>query len=168
MSEHFVFEAADLAATESFGRRLAGVLFPGAVVALIGTLGAGKTHLVRAVAEGLGITDPRAVTSPTFVLIQEYDARLPIYHFDTYRLKSAADFAALGVHEYFAGEGVCFVEWADRVPDVLPADHLRITLHVRTATSRAIEVQGLGRRSQEVVRKLVALEQGSAAAPTSP
>lgn len=158
MPETYVFEAADLAATESFGRRLAGVLFPGAVVALIGNLGAGKTHLVRAVAAGLGVADARAVTSPTFVLIQEYDAPLPIYHFDTYRLKSAADFAALGVHEYFAGDGVCFVEWADRVPEVLPADHLRITISVTSPTSRRIEVQGMGPRSQEVVGKLIAVE----------
>src|SRR5437879_1728646 len=105
----------DLAGTEALGRRLAGVLFPGAVVALIGPLGAGKTHLVRAIAEGLGIANPNVVTSPTFVLIQEYDARLPIYHFDAYRLTSEAEFADLGVHEYFQGAGVCLVEWADRV-----------------------------------------------------
>src|SRR6059058_1645721 len=94
------------AATAAFGRRLADLLFPGAVVALIGPLGAGKTHLVRAIAEGLGIADSRAVTSPTFVLIQEYTARLPIYHFDAYRLRTAAEFADLGVHEYLEGDGV--------------------------------------------------------------
>ena len=82
MPESVTLELPDLAATEAFGRRLAGLLFPGAVVGLVGPLGAGKTHLVRAVAEGLGIADSRAVSSPTFVLIQEYDARLPIYHFD--------------------------------------------------------------------------------------
>src|SRR3954469_24675434 len=77
----------DLAATESFGRRLGALLFPNAVVALIGPLGAGKTHLTRAVAEALGIANPAAVTSPTFTLVHEYPARLPIYHFDAYRLK---------------------------------------------------------------------------------
>ncbi len=105
----------DLAATEAFGRRLGGLLFPGAVVALIGPLGAGKTHLVRAVAAGLGVPDPRVVTSPTFVLIQEYAGRLPVYHFDAYRLRGENDFSDLGAHEYFEGEGVCLVEWADRV-----------------------------------------------------
>src|SRR5437870_2864064 len=91
----------DLAATEAFGRRLGPLLFPGAVVALVGPLGAGKTHLVRAIAEGLGIADSRVVTSPTFVLIQEYRARLPVYHFDAYRLRGAGEFADLGAHEYF-------------------------------------------------------------------
>src|SRR5437763_3963370 len=89
----------DLAATAAFGRRLGEALFPGAVVALIGPLGAGKTHLVRAVAEGLGIADPRSVNSPTFILIQEYAARLPIYHFDAYRLGTPAEFVDLGAHE---------------------------------------------------------------------
>src|SRR6266852_1307540 len=107
-------DAADLAATEAFGRRLGAALFPNAVVALIGPLGAGKTYLVRAIAEGLAIADSRVVTSPTFVLIQEYSARLPIYHFDAYRLRGAAEFADLGAHEYFQGDGVCLVEWADR------------------------------------------------------
>src|SRR5271165_5127652 len=101
----------DLAATEAFGRRLGALLFPGAIVALIGPLGAGKTHLTRAVAEGLGVTDSRVVTSPTFVLIQEYDGTLPIYHFDAYRLRGDAEFAELGAHEYFESGGVCLIEW---------------------------------------------------------
>ena len=105
----------DLAATEAFGRRLGELLFPGAVVALVGQLGAGKTHLTRAVAEGLGVKNPAAVNSPTFVLIQEYPARLPIYHFDAYRLSGPREFAELGVDEYFRGDGVCLVEWADKV-----------------------------------------------------
>src|ERR1700722_3758959 len=95
----------DLAATAAFGRRLAAALFPGAVVALIGQLGAGKTHLTRSIAEALG-ADPRAVSSPTFVLIQEYAARLPIYHFDAYRLRGPDEFAELGTEEYFQGDGV--------------------------------------------------------------
>src|SRR5436305_14198477 len=99
----------DLEATTQFGHRLGPLLFPGAVVALIGPLGAGKTHLTRAIATGLGVTHPSQVTSPTFVLIQEYEGRLPIYHFDAYRLKSEAEFADLGVHEYFQGQGVCLV-----------------------------------------------------------
>ena len=89
----------DPAATHALGVRLGRLLFPGAVVALVGQLGAGKTHLVRAVAEGLGVPDGRAVTSPTFVLIQEYEGRLPVYHFDVYRLAGAAPFADLGAHE---------------------------------------------------------------------
>src|SRR5262249_26038886 len=88
----------DLAGREAFGHRLASHLFSGAVIALIGPLGAGKTHLVRAVAEGLGIADSRVVSSPTFVLIQEYAGRLPINHFDAYRLKNSQEFVELGAH----------------------------------------------------------------------
>jgi tRNA threonylcarbamoyladenosine biosynthesis protein TsaE len=149
-----VIELPDLAATEAFGRRLAPLLFPGAVVALIGPLCAGKTHLVRAVAEGLGVPDSRVVTSPTFVLIQEYAARLPIYHFDAYRLRGDAEFAELGAHEYFAGDGVCFVEWADRVPGCLPEEHLRASLEVTGETSRRLTLEAVGERYRELVSAL--------------
>jgi tRNA threonylcarbamoyladenosine biosynthesis protein TsaE len=142
----------DLAATTAFGRRLAGLLFPGAVVALIGPLGAGKTHLVRAIAEELGIRDSRVVSSPTFVLIQEYDARLPIYHFDAYRLRSPAEFFDLGAHEYFAGNGVCLVEWADRVEPCLPKEHLRIAIDVTGETSRRLRIEGRGQQYQELMQ----------------
>ena len=149
-----VIDLPDLAATEAFGRRLAALLFPGAVVALVGQLGAGKTHLVRAVAEGLGVADSRVVTSPTFVLIQDYAARLPIYHFDAYRLRGDAEFAELGAHEYFAGDGVCLVEWADRVAACLPEDYLRATLEVTGETSRRLTLEAVGERYRELVQAL--------------
>src|SRR5271168_3199364 len=101
-----LLELPDPATTEALGRRLAGLLFPGAVVALIGPLGAGKTHFVRAIVEGLA-GDGRRVSSPTFALIHEYEARLPVYHFDTYRLRNETAFADLGVGEHFDGGGVC-------------------------------------------------------------
>src|SRR6266436_902014 len=109
MAASWQFDAVNEAATRLLGRRVAEVLFPGAVAGLIGQLGAGKTHLVRAIAEGLSIADSRVVSSPTFVLIQEYVARLPIYHFDAYRLKTEEEFCDLGVHEYFTAKGVCLV-----------------------------------------------------------
>jgi tRNA threonylcarbamoyladenosine biosynthesis protein TsaE len=149
-----VLELPDLSATTALGRRLGELLFPGSVVALIGPLGAGKTHLVRAIAEGFGIADSRAVSSPTFVLIQEYAARLPIYHFDAYRLRSEAEFYDLGAHEYFAGAGVSLVEWADRVPGSIPAEHLRIELKVTGETSRQALLTGAGQRYVELVGSL--------------
>jgi tRNA threonylcarbamoyladenosine biosynthesis protein TsaE len=107
------------AETGRIGTSLAQRVRPGLVVGLVGPLGAGKTRLVRAVAEAMG-ADESAIASPTFVLVHEYEARLPIYHFDAYRLASPEDFEAIGSDEYFHGQGVCFVEWADRVADLLP------------------------------------------------
>jgi tRNA threonylcarbamoyladenosine biosynthesis protein TsaE len=149
-----VIDLPDLAATEAFGRRLGGLLFPGAVVALIGPLGAGKTHLARAIAAGVGVPDPRVVTSPTFVLIQEYAGRLPVYHFDAYRLRGESDFSDLGVHEYFEGDGVSLVEWADRAPGVLPPERLRVELAVVCETARRATVEGFGERYEAVVQAL--------------
>ena len=145
----------NLTATEAFGRRLGGLLFPGAVVALVGQLGAGKTHLTRAVAEGLGVKNSAAVTSPTFVLIQEYPARLPIYHFDAYRLSGSREFADLGVHEYFHGDGVCLVEWADKVAVALPADHLRVEIHIIDEHRRRFELNAQGERHESLLRALL-------------
>ena len=144
----------DLVATEAFGRRLGESLFPGAVVALVGQLGAGKTHLTRAIAEGLGVRNPAAVNSPTFVLIQEYPARLPIYHFDAYRLSGPREFQELGTDEYFSGDGVCLVEWADKVETALPVEHLRIELHIIDESRRRFELTATGSRYEELLGRL--------------
>ena len=147
-------EITDLSQTEAFGRRLGGLLFPGAVVALIGQLGAGKTHLTRAIAEGLGIANPAVVNSPTFVLIQEYPARLPIYHFDAYRLSGPREFAELGVDEYFSGDGVSIVEWADRVESTLPVDHLRIEIEIVAEDRRRFRVSPMGKKHETILKQL--------------
>ncbi len=148
------FDAPDLAATQAFGRRLGARLEPGMVIALIGPLGAGKTALVRAIAEGLGIPDSRVVSSPTFVLIQEYDARLPIYHFDAYRLRSVDEFLDLGADEYLQGDGVCLIEWADRVESALPSERLRVELAVTGETSRRITAEARGGRYEVLAKGL--------------
>ncbi|HEX4589971.1 MAG TPA: tRNA (adenosine(37)-N6)-threonylcarbamoyltransferase complex ATPase subunit type 1 TsaE [Gemmataceae bacterium] len=139
--------------TAIVGQRLAALLFPGAVVALIGPLGAGKTHFVRAVVEGLG-GDGRQVSSPTFALIHEYNARLPVYHFDTYRLPNEAALSDLGVGEYFDGDGVCLVEWADRVEGVLPTELLRLTIEVTGETTRRFNIEARGTRYNAIVSAL--------------
>ena len=144
----------DAEGTRTLGRRLGEGLFAGAVVALIGELGAGKTFLVKAIAEGLDIANSAVVSSPTFVLIQEYDARLPIYHFDAYRLTTEAEFADLGAHEYFGGEGVSLVEWADKVPSCLPAERLEIRIRTIGETARSFELTAFGVRFEELVRRI--------------
>lgn len=107
--------------TQRVGAALAQAVQPGTVIGLVGPLGAGKTRLARAVAESLGVV-PGAIASPTFVLIHEYEGRIPVYHFDAYRLESTAAFEDLGAADYWNAGGVCLVEWADRVHELLPRD----------------------------------------------
>lgn len=128
--------------TDRLGRAISRVAQPSTVIALVGTLGAGKTRLSRAIAEALGV-QPQAIASPTFVLIHEYDGRLPVYHFDTYRLSSPAEFEAIGALDYFEAGGVCLVEWADRVPELMPADAwwIRLEHHENDPDSRQIEIK---------------------------
>ncbi|HEX3599085.1 MAG TPA: tRNA (adenosine(37)-N6)-threonylcarbamoyltransferase complex ATPase subunit type 1 TsaE [Lacipirellulaceae bacterium] len=138
----FTFTSHNEQDTDRLGAALAAVLPPGTVIALIGTLGAGKTRLVRAVAAAVGVSRA-AVTSPTFVLINEYTSgRLPIYHFDTYRLKDDDEFLNLGPNEYFDSNSLSFVEWADRVENLLPTDRLEITIDITGETSRQISIRG--------------------------
>ncbi len=141
----------DLAATERFGRRLGELLFPNAILALDGQLGAGKTHLCRAIAEGLGVRNVAAVTSPTFVLIQEYSARLPIFHFDAYRLSGPQEFLELGVEEYFAAGGVCLIEWAERVRSALPVERLELQIDVTGETARTLQLTAFGDRHSQLM-----------------
>jgi tRNA threonylcarbamoyladenosine biosynthesis protein TsaE len=126
--------------TARLGRTLAELVDPGVVIGLVGTLGAGKTRLVRAIAETLEV-DPAAISSPTFVLIHEYDGRLPIYHFDAYRLKNPQAFEDLGVADYWGGDGVCLVEWADRVRGLLPDDCWLITIELTGPMSRTVRIE---------------------------
>jgi tRNA threonylcarbamoyladenosine biosynthesis protein TsaE len=126
--------------TERLGQALAEVVRPGQVIGLVGTLGAGKTRLVRAMAESLGV-DPGGIASPTFVLIHEYAGRLPIYHFDAYRLADPDAFEALGAADYWAeGEGLCLIEWADLVADRLPPSTWWIRIELEGETGRVIQV----------------------------
>lgn len=132
--------------TRTVARALGGRLEAGDVLALVGELGAGKTVFVKGLARGLGVPDGVEVTSPTFVLVSEYRGRLTLYHVDAYRLEGAADFEALGADEMLFGEGVCAIEWADRVRESLPPDRLEVTLQVEGLTRRRIVFAGVGRR----------------------
>jgi tRNA threonylcarbamoyladenosine biosynthesis protein TsaE len=126
--------------TERLGQALANIVAPGIVIGLVGPLGAGKTRLVRAMAESLGV-DPRAIASPTFVLIHEYEGRIfPVYHFDAYRLESPAAFEDLGVADYWSAGGICLVEWADRVFPLLPEDAWLIRIEPVDSSRRSVSI----------------------------
>lgn len=149
----FSYEARDEQDTARFGEALAAALPDRAVIALNGTLGAGKTRLVQSMAAALG-ADRREVISPTFVLVQEYQGRRPIYHFDAYRLASADEFWSLGPDEYFAAPGVSVIEWAERVADCLPSDYLEIVITVLSATRRRFDCRAVGALYQPVISRL--------------
>lgn len=131
----FTFIATSEADTERLGRALAELLRDGTTIALIGTLGAGKTRLVQAVAAACGIAKGEVV-SPTFTLCHEYHGQRTIYHFDAYRLKDDDEFLELGPDEYFDAPALTFVEWGDRVIDCLPRQRLEVHVRVVGATER--------------------------------
>jgi tRNA threonylcarbamoyladenosine biosynthesis protein TsaE len=126
--------------TEALGRRLANELTAGAILALQGELGAGKTQFTKGLVAGLG--SKVAVTSPTFTIIHEYSGgRLPLFHFDFFRLEDRKRLRQLGLDDYFFGEGVCVVEWADRFPDLLPEQARWIRFEIESSDRRKISIE---------------------------
>lgn len=129
--------------TEALGRQIAGLLMPGSVLAFFGDLGAGKTAFIKGIAAGLGVTEP--VTSPTFTIVNEYHSgRLPLFHFDLYRLEGEEDLYDIGWEDYPGRGGVCAVEWSERAP-ALFQDCIRILIaRGETEQERRITIEGGG------------------------
>ncbi len=138
-------------ATQTFGERLGHLLKPGDVIALIGDLGTGKTCLTHGIARGAGLLEGQSVNSPSYVLINEYQARCPIYHIDLYRITTPNQLLDLGVEEYFYGEGICIIEWADRALEWLTEGHLRIYLEWVDEHTRELKVEPVGPRFETLV-----------------
>ena len=138
--------------TDWLGQVLGRTFRGGETIALYGPLGAGKTALVRGIAQGLGAS-PTAVTSPTFVVIHEYQGRLPLAHMDWYRIRSLRELESTGVMEYFSGQTVTAIEWADKGLDLLPQDRIEVTLSHRTAQSRSIQLNATGPTSEDVLAR---------------
>jgi tRNA threonylcarbamoyladenosine biosynthesis protein TsaE len=147
--------------TIAIGEDLALRLPKGAVVALRGGLGAGKTCLTKGIARGLGITEE--ITSPTYTIISEYEAPgafktegpgpFPLYHIDAYRLAGDDDFAALGGEEYLGGQGITVIEWSERIPASLPHDAVTVDIRIDPDERRCIEIQGLPAGAETAIRE---------------
>lgn len=153
------FVSHSAAQTHRLGVRLGRLLHPGDVLLLTGEFGAGKTTFIQGVAEGLGVAEP--VTSPSFILVWEYRAgddqagddragddrgEIPFYHIDLYRIESLDEALEIGLEDYLYGEGICAVEWADRVPAAMPEEHLRIALSFLSETKRVVRMEPAGPR----------------------
>lgn len=124
--------------TIALGKAIGQLLQAGDVLALQGTLAAGKTQLTKGLAQGLGISEP--VTSPTFTIISEYYGRLPLYHIDVYRLGSPEEFLDLGVEEMLYGHGVCVIEWSEKVMSELPNRTILIQIEAQADSSRTLTI----------------------------
>lgn len=143
--------------TETWGRTLGALLRPGDVIALIGDLGAGKTTLTQAIARGMGIASP--VTSPTFTLAHEYPGKIPLFHFDPYRLDAPEDLFGFGFEDYFERDGVIVVEWANKVMAALPDSRLELYLELLPDRheTRRLSVAALGQRPRSLLAALAAV-----------
>ena len=136
------FSSTDPAATTTLGRALAGAARAGDVLCLWGDLGAGKTHLAKAFGAGLGVTD--TITSPSFILMAEYDGRLPLFHIDLYRLADATDALSGGLIDDRQSAGVTLIEWPDRLGAALPAERLDVVIQGSGDDPRSIVVRAHG------------------------
>jgi tRNA threonylcarbamoyladenosine biosynthesis protein TsaE len=150
-------ELSTLQRTENLGTVLGEIAEPGNIITLAGTLGAGKTALTQAVGRGLGV-DPRIyITSPTFSLLHEYQARIPLYHMDLYRLGFEEEIESLGFPEYFYGQGLTVIEWPERLGSLMPAERLHIELIISGETSRIAHLTPHGEFWQKKVADIVSM-----------
>ena len=138
--------------TQSIAQKIGELLEPGMILTLEGDLGAGKTTFTKGIAKGLDIK--RNVNSPTFTIIKEYEGRLPLYHMDVYRLESGAE--EMGLEDYFYGEGVCVIEWASMVGDLLPKDRLDIKIYREGENNRRIELNATSDAYEKISEVLLA------------
>lgn len=125
--------------TISLGTKIGALLTPGDVIAMTGTLAAGKTTITKGIAQSLGVTEN--ITSPTFCLISEYEgSKIPLYHMDVYRLDGAEDFVNLGVDDMLYGNGVCIIEWSEKIQSEIPAKAIRLDIQATGSEERTITI----------------------------
>ena len=138
--------------TQRLGEHLGEVAEAGDLFLLVGNLGSGKTCLTQGIARGLQVK--ASVTSPTFILVREYNGRLPLYHIDLYRLSQLAEIVNLGLEQYLDSDGLCVIEWAEKGQSVLPHKNLLINLDYRSENERLFTFQPNGQRFLELIDKL--------------
>ncbi len=138
--------------TREIGHKLGQLLTPKSVICLIGDLGAGKTTMTQSLAKSLEVDD--YITSPTFTIVNEYEGRMPLYHFDVYRIGSSDEMYDIGFDEYINGDGVCIIEWANLIEDILPEEYLYIEMNYKE-TGREMILTPKGEKYEELVKELV-------------
>jgi len=145
--------------TRNIGMKLGKSAAAGDVLLLVGPLGAGKTCLTQGIARGLGIHEYTA--SPSFVLVREYQGKLPLYHIDLYRLDKIEEVTQLGLDDYLYGNGVCVVEWADKGLSVLPEEHLLVEMQIVSPMKRKLSFMPKGTRYLEILSQLNSAHRGA-------
>ncbi len=153
-----VFQTKSSSETIRFGKQIGRLLNCGDVVALMGELGAGKTQFIKGLAQGAGVGRSAYVSSPSFTLINEYKGEMPFYHIDLYRLEEEKEAEELGLEDYFHGEGITAVEWADRIPSLLPGELLRVHIHYTGKQTRSLEIVAKGKRYLNLVNQIQSSE----------
>jgi tRNA threonylcarbamoyladenosine biosynthesis protein TsaE len=149
-----VIQTKSASETIRIGKNIGTRLLPGDVVALVGELGAGKTQFIKGLAAGVGIGNPTYISSPSFTLINEYPGKIPFYHVDLFRLERETEAEELGLEDYFQGEGITAIEWADKIPSLLPKEMLFIHIAYTGKNTRSIEMIGKGKRFEDLVNQL--------------
>jgi tRNA threonylcarbamoyladenosine biosynthesis protein TsaE len=149
-----VFQTGNTSETIRMGKRLGRLLQPGDVVALVGDLGTGKTQFIKGLAEGVGVGKATYVSSPSFTLIHEYPGRIPFYHIDLFRLVSENEAEGLGLEEYVHGNGITAIEWADKIPSLLPDELLWVKIIYTGKSTRSIEIIPRGKRYEQLMKKM--------------
>lgn len=138
--------------TEQLGMAIGKALKGGEVIAMTGDLGAGKTTLTKALAKSLGIDEH--VTSPTFTIVNEYEGRLKLFHFDVYRIADIEEMYDLGFEEYIYGDGVSIIEWSNLIKEILPEDTINIEILASGDDTRTISLSGKGKKFDNLVKEL--------------
>ena len=139
--------------TFDIGREIAANLVKGDIICLCGQLGSGKTVLAKGISSGLGVNKDEVI-SPTFVLMRCYDVRIPVYHFDLYRLSRPDDIINIGYEEFLFADGISIIEWADRLMHLLPPEFLKIELRVSGEKQRSLKFAARGKRHKELLEKI--------------